>query len=62
MTAGQWLGIGMMLLVVAGAAFAFRQGEKVKPSRDDPYRGDSNIGGQWGGDAGGHGGGDAGGH
>jgi hypothetical protein len=39
MTAAQWLGIGMMALLVAFAAFAFRQGEKVKPSGRDPNKG-----------------------
>jgi hypothetical protein len=32
MTASQWLGIGILALLVAFAAFAFRQGEKVKRS------------------------------
>ena len=39
MAASQWLGIGMLALVVAFAAFAFRQGEKVKPSGRDPDKG-----------------------
>jgi hypothetical protein len=37
MTASQWLGIGMLALLAAFAAFAFRQGEKVKRSESyDP--------------------------
>jgi hypothetical protein len=43
MTASQWLGIGMLALVVAFAAFAFRQGEKVKPSGRDPNKGLDDI-------------------
>ena len=33
MSAMQWLGVGLFLLLGAGIAFAFRQGMKVKPDR-----------------------------
>jgi len=64
MTAGQWLGIGMMLVVAAAGAFAFRQGERVRPSGRDPNRSENNEASSLsnsGYDPGGHSGGDAGG-
>ena len=36
MTWHQWLGIALGLLLVGFIFFAFRQGEKVKPSGRDP--------------------------
>ena len=38
MTLSQWLGMGAIGLVVAFIAFSFRQGNKVKPSGNDPTR------------------------
>jgi hypothetical protein len=38
MTVDQWLGLGAVALLVVFIAFAFRQGDEVKPS-DDPPRG-----------------------
>jgi cbb3-type cytochrome oxidase subunit 3 len=37
MTLHQWLGIVLGLLLVGFIFFAFRQGEKVKPSGRNPY-------------------------
>jgi hypothetical protein len=39
MTLHQWLGIAIGLLLVGFIFFAFRQGEKVKPSGRDPNKG-----------------------
>ncbi len=36
MTLHQWLGIALGLLLVGFVFFAFRQGEKVRPSGRDP--------------------------
>ncbi len=36
MTLSQWLGMGAVALVAAFIAFSFRQGDKVKPSGNDP--------------------------
>jgi hypothetical protein len=36
MTLHQWLGIAVGLLLAGFIGFAFRQGEKVKPSGRDP--------------------------
>jgi hypothetical protein len=42
-TLQQWLGIALGLLLVGFIVFAFRQGEKVKPSGRDPDAGLSDI-------------------
>jgi hypothetical protein len=55
MSATQWFGACTLALLFAFAAFAFRQGTKVKPSDDNPLGG---IGGGSGDSGGfGHGGG-----
>ena len=36
MTLHQWLGIAILLLLVGFFFFAFRQGEKVRPSGREP--------------------------
>jgi hypothetical protein len=43
MTLHQWLGIAILLLLVGFAFFAFRQGEKVRPSGRDPNKDLANI-------------------
>jgi hypothetical protein len=43
MTLHQWLGIALGLVLVAFIFFAFRQGEKVRPSGRDPNAGLSDI-------------------
>jgi hypothetical protein len=43
MTWHQWLGIALGLLLVGFIFFAFRQGERVKPSGRDPNAGLSDI-------------------
>jgi hypothetical protein len=43
MTLQQWLGIAIALLLGGFIFFAFRQGERVKPSGRDPNAGLDNI-------------------
>jgi hypothetical protein len=43
MTLHQWAGIALGLLLTAFNFFAFRQGQKVKPSGRDPDAGLSDI-------------------
>jgi hypothetical protein len=43
MTLHQWLGIAILLLLVGFIFFAFRQGEKVRPSGRDPNKDIENI-------------------
>jgi len=59
MSATQWVGLGAGLLLVAFIAFAFRQGNKVKPRQgipQSPY----DTSGDYSGHGDSHGGGDAG--
>jgi len=37
----QWLGLSAVVLIVGFAIFAFRQGSKVKPDRNNENRGPS---------------------
>jgi hypothetical protein len=61
MAISQWLGIGAAALLVVFIAFAFRQGERVRPSGNDPNRGeDIGEGGSPGGHSSGHSGGESG--
>jgi hypothetical protein len=43
MTLHQWLGIAIFLLLAGFFVFAFRQGEKVRPSGRNPDDGLANI-------------------
>jgi hypothetical protein len=40
MTASQWLGVGAGLLLIGFIVFAFRQGDKVKPTQNPQSRND----------------------